>query len=64
MFYYGRLALSADSSLALNPIDLIEVVDNVSFDVPDVAEVPLPASGLLLLGGTGLLALARRRRAA
>ena len=64
VFYYGRLALGPNNSISLAPIDLIEVVDNVSFDVPDVAEVPLPASGLLLLGGTGLLALARRRRAA
>ncbi len=64
VFYYGRLALGSDGSLAVNPINLIEVVDNVTFEVPDVAEVPLPASGLLLLGAGGLLAAARRKRAA
>lgn len=62
VFYYGRLVVGPDSSVAINPIDLIEVVDNITFEVPDVAEVPLPASGLLLLGAGGLMAAIRRKR--
>ena len=39
------------------------LVSSVSFDDGSVAPIPVPAAGLLLLGGLGGLALARRRRA-
>ncbi len=42
----------ANISNFLQPINLIEVVDNISFDVVNVAAVPLPAA--LPLFGTGL----------
>lgn len=45
----------------LDPIDLIEIVDDISFDA--AAVVPLPATLPLLLGAIGLGGLALRRRA-
>lgn len=64
VFFYGRFGVTSEGGFTINPINLIEIVDNITFDIPDVAPVPLPASGLLLLGAVGALLATRRRRAA
>lgn len=58
--YYGDLF----SSVTSRPDLTFGLIDNVVVrDVPASATVPLPAGGVLLLSGLGLLSVARRRRA-
>lgn len=52
-FYYG--------DAAGNAIRLIEIVDNISFTPTDIAPIPLPAAGWMLLASLGGLVLMRRR---